>query len=437
MDSNIDKNGGADDEHIDGMAPFEYDPDDLWEAITHCVSPTAPVTFSMEPGLVAKAEVQTPEDRSADPEQQSARNPPVSHVCTTRHHKCDELKPETPVPIYVEFDDDGSIPKKYKITVEKDSEGNDIIMYTDPSQTSTISNTEEPQYPEADMRTGAPRFQLGRKYKLVLNEKGDLIVRAAEAHFDKYMYAEHCMLGNDLHLKWDKGTAYRAEDKKITLQNGLQLTYGQINGLGGDFFGTYKPICMGKDLDEQHELFIAAYNCLAKNPRTLSELPLILETREAELKAIDFARRNNHPTSEAYAKLADGVGFFQSEEVSLQKITNGRDFFGEFAAPGVIRLAQLNLDHFGSDAHTAYNAGHHCAMSAAVAGDLDTAYGMNAFADHYLGDCFAAGHIRTPRRYLHAGDLGGLSAKVPLNAVMFAKDMCSKVCRLYTSLRKQ
>ncbi|KAF2239894.1 hypothetical protein EV356DRAFT_495711 [Viridothelium virens] len=51
---------------------------------------------------------------------------------------------------------------------------------------------------------------------------------------------------------------------------------------------------------------------------------------------------------------------------------------------------------------------------------------MSAFADHYLGDCFAAGHIRTPRRFLHAGDMGGWAAKVPFNAVMFAKDMCSK-----------
>ncbi len=39
---------------------------------------------------------------------------------------------------------------------------------------------------------------------------------------------------------------------------------------------------------------------------------------------------------------------------------------------------------------------------------------MNAFADHFLEDSFAAGHMRTPRRYLHDTEIGGPA------------DLCSK-----------
>ena len=71
--------------------------------------------------------------------------------------------------------------------------------------------------------------------------------------------------------------------------------------------------------------------------------------------------------------------------------------------PSYLDLSRLNFDHFGADAHAAYNAGHYCAMEEAAKpkGDLDVAYAMNAFADHYLGDLFSAGHMRTPRRLLH------------------------------------
>ncbi|KAM0795834.1 hypothetical protein BDR22DRAFT_825722 [Usnea florida] len=67
-------------------------------------------------------------------------------------------------------------------------------------------------------------------------------------------------------------------------------------------------------------------------------------------------------------------------------------------------LARVDWDHFGPDARTAYNAGHHAALDIALKGGddhLELAYAMNAFADHFLQDSFAAGHLRTPRRALH------------------------------------
>ena len=81
----------------------------------------------------------------------------------------------------------------------------------------------------------------------------------------------------------------------------------------------------------------------------------------------------------------------------FQQITWGRS-----GIPGYLGLAKINWDHFGADARTAYNAGHRTALEAAVKGDLEDAYTMNAFADHFLEDSFSAGHLRTPRRLLHS-----------------------------------
>ena len=76
-----------------------------------------------------------------------------------------------------------------------------------------------------------------------------------------------------------------------------------------------------------------------------------------------------------------------------------------------LNLAQSNFDHFGVDALTAYQAGHTWAQAQAASAAKETngfrrdrllrqAYAINAFADHFLTDLFAAGHMRTPRRAL-------------------------------------
>lgn len=64
--------------------------------------------------------------------------------------------------------------------------------------------------------------------------------------------------------------------------------------------------------------------------------------------------------------------------------------------PAFFELTTINFDHFGRDAHKAYIAGHGVALKAAKEGDIEKAYTLNAFADHYLQDSFSAGHLRTP-----------------------------------------
>ncbi len=184
----------------------------------------------------------------------------------------------------------------------------------------------------------------------------------------------------------------------FTFPNGLQLTYGRINCLAGDFYGTYNPISDGTNLTDQISRFQAAYALLALDTdRQPQEAYDILAAAEPEFQAFADAVANGSNPSAAYAALPDATADY--EEITITRPLD---------EPGYLGLAAINFDHFGADARTAYNAGHYAALQVAASGDLLTAYSMNAFADHFLEDSFAAGHIRTPRRYLHdTGDVGG------------------------------
>lgn len=61
-----------------------------------------------------------------------------------------------------------------------------------------------------------------------------------------------------------------------------------------------------------------------------------------------------------------------------------------------MQLLENNVDHFAAEARQTYNAGHALALDWAARGDLTKAISVNGFADHFLEDCFAAGHIRVP-----------------------------------------
>ena len=204
-------------------------------------------------------------------------------------------------------------------------------------------------------------------------------------------YAEHSFLGDAINLTWDDGATYVAAKKPFTLPNQLQLTYGQISGLAGDFYGTVNPISNGNGFGEQAQYFKDAFGALAYDTtRQPKEARKILSMLQVEVDAINEAVRNHESASAAYAKLSDKTAEFQI--VTLNRGPNYPSYMG---------LAYINFDHFGADARTAYNVGHQVALDVAAAGDLQLAYAMNAFADHFLQDSFSAGHLRAPRRALH------------------------------------
>ena len=227
-----------------------------------------------------------------------------------------------------------------------------------------------------------------------------------------FEYAEHAYLGDTLTLKWHDGAEYLGAKKTFNLPNGETLTYGQFNAMSGDYFGSNTPICQGSDLKAQQDLLVlfvilrarltstysfrAGFKTLAIDADGAKEISLVKKLKLKEVELVNQAAREGKNPSEVY----------------LNDVPSTRDniisgLLGMVMKPGTgyLGLALINFDHFGQGARTAYNAGHLVAMQKAAEGrtpgNLEAAYMMNAFADHFLEDSFAAGHIRTPRQALH------------------------------------
>ncbi|KAM7203140.1 hypothetical protein V8F20_004082 [Naviculisporaceae sp. PSN 640] len=302
-----------------------------------------------------------------------------------------------------------SWPSEFVLVVNEEDAKKPYFQVFKTELESLLIDTQNPEptsqaWPELKRDPVRLVYQFGRKYVFgpeAFHEDGTpklgLYVLTSN-----YNYAEHAILGNRLRLKFSDSETVQAGDRPLSLENGNRLTYGQINGLGGDFFATNNPICTGSSFDQQCQYFLEAYNLLGKAESGRKEAPIIELINEREAKAVEEAIGSGKSTKETYKELSatDTGGVpklaITGTDVRLTQATMERD------GPSYARMALLNLDHFGDDAHTAYNAGHTCAMRAAAAGNLELGYAMNAFADHYLGDCFASGHIRTPRRTLHA-----------------------------------
>ncbi|EJD48240.1 hypothetical protein AURDEDRAFT_61348, partial [Auricularia subglabra TFB-10046 SS5] len=232
-----------------------------------------------------------------------------------------------------------------------------------------------------------------------------------------FEYAEHSYIGDAITLTLADGTKVPAIDHKFTLKNGLVVTYGQINGLAGDFYGTTNPISDGKDAADQQARFLAAFNTLADtSSRQPGEAKSILGILQKEVDAVNAALHNHQDPSVAYSKLPDVSA--QLQLLTLLRPAN---------IPSYLGLARINWDHFGPDARTTYNAGHALALQAASGGDLERAYTLNAFADHFLEDSFSSGHLRTPRRGLHGS--------VDLTADACAKFMHDEDCAIGLSVQ--
>ncbi|KAL1679136.1 fungal fucose-specific lectin-domain-containing protein [Schizophyllum commune] len=232
-----------------------------------------------------------------------------------------------------------------------------------------------------------------------------------------FEYAEHSYIGDTINLTLANGTTVPAIDHKYTLKNGLVVTYGQINGLAGDFYGTTDPISDGKDAQDQSKRFLAAFSTLAdpgsRQPKEARDILAVLQT---EVDAVNDALHRHEDPSVAYNQLPD-------VSAKLQWLTQ----FRPSGFPSYLGLARINWDHFGPDARTAYNAGHALALQTAANGDLDAAYTLNAFADHFLEDSFSSGHLRTPRRGLHRS--------LDLTSDACAKFMHDEDCAIGLSVR--
>ena len=228
--------------------------------------------------------------------------------------------------------------------------------------------------------------------------------------------AEHTAIGDNTRLRFvENAEPVLAQNVPLHLPNGLALTYGQVLALGGDFYGVVdRPINEGATPADRLQRFSAAFDTLATLPTSRSEAPQILAIMQKEIDAVKQAIKDGKPPHEAYDALGDTL----SEE--WNKITGGGSFVSALFPLGrYLKLAANNADHFGEWARQAYIAGHTAALQTAAAAhasqdelQLERAYAMNAFADHYLTDLFSSGHLRVPRKAMAVAvtpsDLGSL-----------------------------
>ncbi|KAI5360188.1 hypothetical protein Slin14017_G097490 [Septoria linicola] len=379
---------------------------DLWETMTHCAEPDLyhETTKKLQDALHHEA------TRKKQTQSAVTAETSISQPQSAKQGDWEGLG------IYqIQFTDDGSpIPDPEWPTTSRLVHGttNDGIAFFELFKSeadSIVIDTTDP----ARQKLVLPQlkddkylvYRLGKKYRsgpAMYDADGNIAYESFNPGLT-FDYAEHMFMGNQVNLTFPTYSEVAKGVKFRLGTNGLNLTYGEINALGGDFFGTFEPIMRGKDFAEQCELFRKAYTTLADAPGGFTAANKIQDIMKDEVTEIGKATDDGHKTAdtlELYRKLKASTKALSDEDKKLNEATGG------IGMPSYLALAQLNLDHFGWGAITSYNAGHYCAIEAARQGDLVKAYTMNAFADHYLGDCFSSGHFRTPRARLHGGDDG-------------------------------
>ena len=199
--------------------------------------------------------------------------------------------------------------------------------------------------------------------------------------FDSY---EHNYIGKIIQMD---------ELRVLTLPNDVEIEFGQIIALAGDFYGfPEQPIIdpsKGQNEEDsgRQQRFRDAYNTLARAPKDelMEELDKLLATLEKESengKAID---------AKTWDEITGG------KWLGPLPVKEGR----------MLQLAENNHDHFLPHAKDAYLTGHQLAIDKAReagyyrGGDEDErkrllheAFSLDAFACHFLTDSFASGHIR-------------------------------------------
>ncbi|MER5523394.1 DUF4157 domain-containing protein [Streptomyces sp. NPDC002677] len=174
--------------------------------------------------------------------------------------------------------------------------------------------------------------------------------------------------------RYNKGSA----DQRRAITQGL--TYGEILALSGDMYA---------DIDPQTLATSVAGTMQRINTASLVEiydLIPILHSRSA-------------------------TGEFEIASTNrIETATGGR----------YLSLAAQNVSHFSNvgDGHNnigTWREGHKAALTLAATGQANAAWAMNAAADHFLTDAFAAGHLRPDRvREVHSTvpGLGSVKSKI-------------------------
>ena len=204
----------------------------------------------------------------------------------------------------------------------------------------------------------------------------------------------------------------------LTLPNGLQVPYGQIIALGGDFYGApEQPICEG---DNSEERFMMAFNTLGRGDGEAigRELKQIQQILLIEKNSLDTVMGKGDPslptildrTKHTYLEPSD-VYKYHNEWFNCRydTIMGGHWVAGFPIKMGrMLRLAEHNYDHFQPYSRKVWEVGHEIALKKAEEARvvykntckekgellLHEAYAISAFSCHFLTDSCAAGHVR-------------------------------------------
>jgi hypothetical protein len=223
---------------------------------------------------------------------------------------------------------------------------------------------------------------------------------------------EHQYLGDQISLRF-----YTSNPAKLLhLPNGLALTYGQIVMMSGDLFGDPKHPISSCNAEKRKECFNLQFDALAggqdkkdcQNPRTQAQ-NLVHYYKTIEQLLTDW-RNKGRSDPDFYKEYGPTVN------KKLNRLTCGGSLITDYIPFGnYLNLSANNFDHFLPDSLVAYKAGHQAALETALLGYqqkimghsadagqlLELAYAQNAFANHFLTDSFASGHMRVPKRGLY------------------------------------
>lgn len=218
-------------------------------------------------------------------------------------------------------------------------------------------------------------------------------------HAIQYESPEHFLLGNAINLKFPGGIEKGSNSilLQIPLSNGTtqKLSFAHLVYLAGDFMGDPNTQIGGHAMHTNMINFQTNYNVLFNAPAK-DYLPAIIKIVNEELE-LNKDNIINH--EELNIPEEDNIRFNCATGGGCNKLT----FLTNFGL--YMKLATNNYDHFGQDAIDSYLAGHKLALDTAKTAKLTnnesllrSAYAQEAYAEHFLTDLFASGHLRTPRR---------------------------------------
>ena len=228
-----------------------------------------------------------------------------------------------------------------------------------------------------------------------------------------------------------KSHRHNTRSERLRSTEEISLTFGKISALAGDFYGVpEQPIT----LEEETELYnitydrkqraIAAFNTIGewkaehigKIKTTLMRNLSYLNAERTQIENKGKIKKTDIYGVIAYHGFEDAIcENYKNEKIEIEKMKNSFPIFmmkDLEHGPYLLKLLINNYDHFQPYAKVTFEVFHALALEEAKKARnaqltpneknqiLETAYALEAFGCHFLGDCFASGHMRTPRRAL-------------------------------------